>query len=136
MKSNYKNKFENLKTGISFENVSFEIPKNKVTMIVGQNGTGKTTLLKTISKTISPKGLELENNSKGMFYLPQKINYTKGLTLYEYLSSIFFKENWKWYLSKEDKQIIEDNLEKLELLDKKNVLIENLSSGELQKANI
>lgn len=125
--------FENLKL---FENVSFEIPKNKVTMIVGQNGTGKTTLLKTISKTISPKGLELENNSKGMFYLPQKINYTKGLTLYEYLSSIFFKENWKWYLSKGDKQIIEDNLEKLELLDKKNVLIENLSSGELQKANI
>ena len=68
--------FENLKL---FENVSFEIPKNKVTMIVGQNGTGKTTLLKTISKTISPKGLELENNSKGMFYLPQKINYTKKL---------------------------------------------------------
>ena len=77
-----------------FDNVSLEIPKNKVTMIVGQNGTGKTTLLKVISKSISPKGVEIENNSKGMFYLPQKISYPKGLTLFEYLSSIFFKENW------------------------------------------
>lgn len=126
-------KFDNMPL---FEDVSFEIPKDKITMIVGQNGTGKTTLLKVITKAIKPNGVEIENNSKGMFYLPQKIKYPQKITLYEYLSSIFFKENWKWYLNANDKKIIDENLEKLELTNKKDVLIENLSSGELQKANI
>ena len=119
-----------------FEDLSMKIPKDKISVIVGPNGVGKTTLLKVISGAIKPKKAELKVNTKNIFYLPQKINYVQGVTLSEYISSIFFKKSWKWHLNIEEKNKIDEILNQLEIFDKKDVLIENLSSGELQKANI
>lgn len=52
------------------------------------------------------------------------------------MSSVFYKNNWKWFLSKEENQKIDDVLVQIGLEDKKNINIENLSGGEIQKANI
>lgn len=119
-----------------FDDLSFEIPKDKISIIVGPNGVGKTTLIKVLAGIIKPKTIDIKSNSTEVFYLPQKIRYVKGITLYEYVSSIFFKQNWKWYLDRNEKTTILNVLFELELTDKRNVLIENLSTGELQKANI
>lgn len=119
-----------------FNNVNLNIEKEKISIIVGPNGAGKTTLIKTFAKILKPKKGKIINSSAQTFYLPQKIQYPKGISLFDYLSSIFFKTNWKWYLNKAEKAQITEVLEDLELLDKKNLLLENLSAGEIQKANI
>lgn len=119
-----------------FENADISIPKDKLTVLAGANGTGKTTLLKIISGIIKPQSGKIEKNCNELFYLPQRIKYPKGITLMEYIESSFYKQNWKWFLSKEEKQKIDDAINLLELNDKKETLIDNLSSGEIQKANI
>ena len=119
-----------------FENANINIPKDKITVLVGSNGVGKTTLLKIIAGITKPQNGSIEKNCKELFYLPQRIKYPQGITLQEYIESSFYKQNWKWFLSKEEKEKINDILALLELTDKKETLIDNLSSGELQKANI
>ena len=119
-----------------FENANIQIPQNKITMLVGTNGVGKTTLLKIIAGIIKPQMGEVSVNNKDLFYLPQRIKYPNGITLQEYIESSFYKQNWKWFLTKEEKDKVNEVLSILELTDKKYTLIDNLSSGELQKANI
>lgn len=119
-----------------FDSANFEIPSGKLSVIIGTNGVGKTTMLKLISGIIKPKSGNIISDCKELFYLPQKIKYPQGITLAEYIESYFYKNNWKWFLSEKEKTKIDEALSLLELTDKKNVLIDNLSSGELQKANI
>ena len=119
-----------------FENANIEIPENKITVLVGPNGVGKTTLLKIIAGCIKPQQGSVNINNKELFYLPQRIKYPQGITLQEYIESSFYKQTWKWFLVKEEKSKITEILELLELTDRKETLIDNLSSGELQKANI
>ncbi len=121
---------------ILFDNANIAIPKNKITVLVGSNGTGKTTLLKVISGIIKPQKINIEKKYKELFYLPQRIKYPKGITLFEYIESSFYKKSWKWFITDKEKQKIEEAIELLELTQRKNTLIDNLSSGELQKANI
>ncbi len=108
---------------------------NKLSVILGLNGAGKSTLIKIITGNIKTE-IHTKNTFKKVFYLPQNPYYPKGITSFDYLSSVFFKNNWKWFLSKEEKQKIIDVLEKIGLSDKKNINIENLSGGEIQKLNI
>ena len=68
--------------------------------------------------------------------MPQNPYYPTGITLFDYLSSVFFKNGWKWFLSNDENKKIFNVLNELELSDKKFINIENLSGGELQKANI
>ena len=119
-----------------FENVYIQIPRNQLTIMVGPNGVGKTTLLKIIAGIIKPQMGEVSVNNKDLFYLPQRIKYPQGITLQEYIESSFYKQNWKWFLTKEEKDKVNEMLNILELSDKKYTLIDNLSSGELQKANM
>ncbi len=102
---------------------------------MGPNGCGKSTLLKIITGELKTEG-RIENTFKNIFYLPQNPYYPKGITTFDYLASIFFKNNWKWYLNEDEKQQINNVLEQIELSDKKNIYIENLSGGEIQKVNI
>lgn len=44
------------------KNMNLEIPKGKITMIIGSNGCGKSTLLKTIARIITPKKGEIRLN--------------------------------------------------------------------------
>lgn len=134
-------KLENLSFAVEnnltiFDKANIDIPQNKITVLVGLNGVGKTTLLKLIAGTIKPQSGAVVKKCKELFYLPQRIKYPKGIVLFEYIESSFYKKNWKWFLSRQEKAKINETLELLELSDKKNTLIENLSSGELQKANI
>lgn len=125
--------FENKKI---FQNQSVEIDDGKITVIAGANGVGKTTLLKIISGAIKVDGAKIENTSKELFFLPQKIRYPEGISLFDYVLSSFYKNSLKWFITAEEKAKTEIILEELELTDRKNVVIDNLSSGELQKTNL
>lgn len=118
-----------------FDNAKITIPKGKTTVIIGANGVGKTTLFRIITGETKAK-CELNNSFKKVFYLPQKLSYPKNITTFDYVSSVYFKDNWKWFLDRLEEQKVLDILEKVELISCKDTLIENLSSGEMQKANI
>lgn len=120
---------------IIFQNANIFIPDNKLTMIIGANGTGKTTLLKIITNQLKTQ-CNITNTFKKTFYLPQKLIYPQNITTFDYLSSVFFKNNWNWFLDNQTKDKIEKVLDCLELSNKKNINIENLSAGEMQKVNI
>ena len=62
--------------------------------------------------------------------------YLSSITTFDYLSSIFFKNNWKWFISNTEKDKINNILMRIGLYDKKNISIENRSGGEMQKINI
>lgn len=59
-----------------FDNVSFSIPKGKITAIMGPSGTGKTTLLKLLSAQLHPHSGKIE-------VLGQPINEIAGKKLYQ-----------------------------------------------------
>lgn len=118
-----------------FKNLNLKIDDNKISIILGPNGAGKTTLVKLITNEIKTNN-SIKNSFKKVFYLPQNPYYPKGITTFDYVSSVFYKNNWKWFLSTNEKEKIKEVLTLLELEDKKEVKIENLSGGEIQKANI
>lgn len=118
-----------------FKNLNLKIDDNKISIIIGPNGVGKTTLVKLITNEIKTNN-NIKNSFKKVFYLPQNPYYPKGITTFDYVSSVFYKNNWKWFLSTNEKEKIKEVLTLLELEDKKEVKIENLSGGEIQKANI
>lgn len=125
-------KFDN---DVIFQNADIEIPKGKITVILGTNGAGKSTLLKIITKNLKAD-CTIQNTFKNMFYLPQSPYCPKGITTFDYLSFSFFKSGWKWFLDDSEKEKVSRALETVEMLDKKDLNLENLSAGEFQKANI
>ena len=80
-----------------YNNAEFDIPDNQVTVISGTNGVGKTTLLKIMSGQIKVPNAVIENSFKEIFFLPQNIRYPEGITLFEYITSSFFKNSFKWF---------------------------------------
>ncbi len=80
------------------KNMNLEIPKGKITMIIGSNGCGKSTLLKSIARIIMPKkgdillnGVALKEQApkeiaKKMAVLPQSPSVPSGLLVKELVS--------------------------------------------------
>lgn len=118
-----------------FKNAEFGVLENKLNIIIGPNGAGKSTLLKILCGNIKADG-EIKNDYKDIFYLPQNLYYPKGISTFDYVSSIFFKNNFKWFLNEDEKRFTDEALSEMELSDKRNLDVENLSAGEIQKANI
>lgn len=131
-----ENLYLNFDEKIIFDNANLVIPDSRFSVLIGANGTGKTTLFKMINNFLPVQKGNIFNNFKKTFYLPQKISYPENLTLFEYITSYFYSNSFKWFLNSDEKNKTEEVLEMLELSDRKNILTDNLSSGELQKANI
>ncbi|SHJ55795.1 iron complex transport system ATP-binding protein [Hathewaya proteolytica DSM 3090] len=129
------------------DNINLDIERGKIYSILGPNGCGKTTLVRTMSRSIKPKSgkvllhdedifkMKTKNVAKKMAVLCQN-NITmsdvtvKNLVQYGRYSH---KEWWRGS-SEEDKGIVEWALEKTGLLNFSNRKISNLSGGERQRA--
>ena len=80
------------------KNLNMEIPKGKITTIIGANGCGKSTILKTIARIITPKSGDIYVNetnikeqsskelAKTMAVLPQSPQAPKDLTVEELIA--------------------------------------------------
>ena len=129
------------------KDLNLEIPKGKITTIVGANGCGKSTILKTLARIIKPKsGLIYINNkelnsqdskelAKAMAVLPQSPQAPNGLTVEELISyGRFPHQKGFGKLKDEDKDIINWALEKTRILEFRDRPIEALSGGQRQRA--
>lgn len=80
------------------QDLSISIPANKITTIIGPNGCGKSTLIKTIARILSVKSgavflegeaihkVDTKEIAKRMAILPQTAEAPGGLTVYELIS--------------------------------------------------
>ena len=101
--------------------------EGKITAVLGPNGCGKTTLIKSLVRKFAGTGR--------LAYIPQEIYGDVGLTVREtvalgrYDKSRFFTGE-----TDEDRKHIDGALELMELSDKQDRIYDTLSGGETQRA--
>ncbi|GMA52683.1 iron-dicitrate ABC transporter ATP-binding protein [Alicyclobacillus contaminans] len=127
-------------------NLTLEIPENKITSLIGPNGSGKTTLLKTLARMLSPKSGSVQLNGKDIYHLntkyvaqkiavlAQKNNQVEGLNVEEIVSyGRFPYQKGFASLQKEDYKWVQWALEVTGLLDLKQRNLHSLSGGQQQR---
>ena len=57
---------------IILDDINIEIEKGKITALIGPNGCGKSTLIKSISKILTPKSGEVLMGDKNLLKMPPK----------------------------------------------------------------
>ncbi|OSB15182.1 ABC transporter ATP-binding protein [Clostridium botulinum] len=128
------------------DGLNMNIPKGKITTIIGPNGCGKSTVLKTIGRILKPKeglvylnGDDIRNLStkevaQKMTILPQSPQAQGGLTVGELVSyGRFPHKNGFGKLSPEDKKVIEWALDITKLTELEITMVDNLSGGQRQR---
>jgi iron complex transport system ATP-binding protein len=142
---------ENLQIGydekIIVDNLNLHINKGEITTIIGANGCGKSTILKTMARVHSAKSgvvyldgkmihkIPTKEIAKKMAVLPQSPEAPSGLTVYELIS--FGRsphQSGFGRLSEEDRNVINWALEVTGLTSFAHQAVDALSGGQRQRA--
>ena len=123
------------------KNLNFKIDQGDYLCVVGENGTGKSTLIKTLLGLIKPLNGEVianvqGKNHKGVGYLPQQAQAQKDFpaSVWEVvLSGVLNNDHRCPFYNKKDKAEAEKNMEKLNILDLKKRCYRELSGGQQQR---
>lgn len=129
------------------KDLNLNIPKGKITTIIGANGCGKSTILKTIGRVITPKSGNIYINgkdiykenpreiAKNMAILPQSPQAPSGLTVEELIAYGRFPHQKGFGKANEkDKDIVNWALEITGIEEFKDRNIDDLSGGQRQRA--
>lgn len=122
-------------------NISFNVEKGSVCAILGPNGSGKTTTIKSICNLIIPDGGKIK-----IFGEDNKKSSDKITAVFEGTRNLYWRltprENLRYFAGirglggKEIEEKIDELLEKFNLKDKENEVTNNLSRGMQQKVAI
>lgn len=128
------------------EGLNLKIPEGKITTIIGPNGCGKSTILKTMSRILEPKsgavyldGKAIHKTStkeiaKKMAILPQTPEAPSGLTVSELVSyGRFPHQRGFGHLTDEDRRMIDWAIEVTGMMPFYERPIEALSGGQRQR---
>ncbi|GHV72818.1 iron ABC transporter [Spirochaetia bacterium] len=126
--------------------INFSVDKGEVFFIVGPNGCGKTTLLKSIANILGYRGtVTLDGREIASF---SRKNLAKKIALMSQTSEIYFpysvydtvslgryaySQGFMRNLSSSDTEIIETAIKRLGLSDVRDRMINELSGGQLQR---
>lgn len=133
-----KIKNKGLEKGV--RDISFEVEEGEIYSIIGLNGAGKTTIMKCLlglldydkgNIDIFGQGKLGKKSLKNIGYLPEISYYPKSVKLHvlmEYYSELLELKN--------KKKLVDEALEKVGLLDRRNNRLEDFSKGMLQKVGI
>ncbi|UOE93591.1 ABC transporter ATP-binding protein [Alkalihalobacillus sp. LMS39] len=126
--------------------LNLKIPKGQVTTIIGPNGCGKSTILKTMSRILEPKTGAVYLDGKAihktptkeiaqkMAILPQTPEAPSGLTVSELVAyGRFPHQRGFGRLTSEDREIIEWSLHETGMTEFSERPIEALSGGQRQR---
>ena len=125
-----------------FENINFSLGTNKIVMLKGRNGSGKTSLLKSVLCILEPtsgsmfwKGKPINKNLYDFYnnvtYISDKTSSVRQLTIANNIKI------WKRiFLSKLDKNQIDGILSNLNLTDLIDKKVNTLSLGEIKKLEL
>jgi len=144
---------ENLSIGYKdkmlFSNLNFEIKTGILTSLLGSNGIGKSTLLKTISGLLDKKSgavfiddknidaFSIAEFAKMVSVVLTHENVNKDLTVYELVKlGRQPYTNWLDKLTEVDENLINATLEDCEIISLKDRKLSQLSDGQLQRTFI
>lgn len=131
---------------IILDNVDVTIPANKISVIIGANACGKSTLLKTLARLIKPvsgdvildgkriKSIHPKKVAQTMGLLPQSPVVPEGITVADLVSrgrfpyQSFFKG-----LKKSDYEAVEEAMEIMGITHLANRSVDELSGGQRQR---
>lgn len=129
------------------KDLNLDIPKGKITTIIGSNGCGKSTILKTIARIIQPKSGDIFVNNinikeqspkelaKTMAVLPQSPQAPSGLTVEELIAyGRFPHQKGFGKMKKEDNDIVTWALQSTGIEEFRERPMEALSGGQRQRA--
>jgi iron complex transport system ATP-binding protein len=128
------------------EGLNLQIPKGKITTIIGPNGCGKSTTLKTMARILQPKkgivyldGEAISKQStkevaKKMAILPQAPDTPSGLTVSELVTyGRFPYQSGFGKVTTEDKKIVDWSLTVTGMIQFKDRSVDALSGGQRQR---
>lgn len=127
-------------------NIDFKLPSSSIIGIIGPNGSGKTTLLKAIMGLVKTNSgyvkifdQELEDVRSRISYVPQResVDWDFPASVMDVvLMGRYRKNNLMKRLSKKDKDLAAEALEKVNMLEFSNRQISQLSGGQQQRVFI
>ena len=114
------------------DSISLDIKDGDYISVVGENGCGKSTLVKLILKFLKPTLGTIITQAKRIGYVPQRTDSSGGfpISVYEMLNS------YRKLLKIKSKDVIKDNLRLVGLSDFSSALMGTLSGGQSQKSLI
>ncbi|MGI5327705.1 ABC transporter ATP-binding protein [Actinomadura nitritigenes] len=129
------------------EDVSLDIPRGRVTTIIGPNGCGKSTLLKVLARLLRTSSgrvlldgeridaLRPRRLATRLALLPQNPVAPEGMTVRD-LATRGRQPHQPWYRgwSPEDSQIVENAMQATGVLDIADTALDELSGGQRQRA--
>ncbi|BDB00243.1 ABC transporter ATP-binding protein [Clostridium botulinum] len=126
--------------------LNMQIPKGKITSIIGANGCGKSTILKAVGRILKPKNglvhlsgqdiskLSTKEIAKKMAILPQNPTAPSGLTVNELVAyGRFPHQKGFGNLTEEDKRIVKWALAATKLSEFERREVDTLSGGQRQR---
>ena len=142
-----KNVFAGYGGGDVVRNVSLHVKRNENLSIIGPNGCGKTTLLKTIVKLLPFRG-KIELDGKSLRQMKHK-DIARKIAMLSQISGIYFsytvfdtvlmgrylhaKDRFLGLPSEEDREFVTQCLKAVNLLSEQDREITKLSGGQLQR---
>ena len=124
---------------LALKNCSFELEAGNFLGVFGENGTGKTTLLKSIAGLIKPSSGTMNFygiQKREIGYMAQQTLIQKDFpaSVYEaIISGTLCKHKKLFFYSKNDKKLTDKNLELLGIKELKCKSIQELSGGQRQR---
>lgn len=122
------------------ENISFNVEDGDFLVIFGENGSGKSSLIKAMLSLKEPSGGEIEFSGglspHEIGYLPQTSQAQRGFpaSVREVvLSGCLNKMGKRAFYGKKEKALAEEKMELLDIHNLKNESFQNLSGGQMQR---
>ncbi|MDV4151116.1 ABC transporter ATP-binding protein [Clostridium sp. AL.422] len=131
---------------IIIDGIDITIPSNKISVIIGANACGKSTLLKTLARLIKPNSGEIiidgkkitampsKQLAKVLGLLPQSPVVPEGITVWDLVSRGRFPyQSFLKSMDKTDFEAIEESLEIMGITELANRSVDELSGGQRQR---
>lgn len=112
------------------DKIDLEIHRGEYVSVVGENGCGKSTLMRLILNFLKPTAGMIVSDAKRVGYVPQKNDFSNAgfpITVFEMLDS------YRRLLKLKEKKIAAKSLSKVGMTAFANSLMGNLSGGQTQK---